>query len=249
MAEERKLEQVPRHVAIIMDGNGRWAKARGLPRLAGHRAGTENLRSILEACVEFGIEFLTIWAFSTENWQRPETEVKGLLRILEQMIRRELRQLHKEGVRLCHLGRLDRLPGRLRQQVLDAIELTKNNERIVLNVAFDYGGRPEIIQAVQRIVKDGIAAEDVDEGLISSYLYTAGQPDPDLVIRTSGELRTSGFMMWQAAYSEYYITPTYWPDFDRKELYKALVAYGERDRRFGGIKVEVEAEFEDDAGI
>ena len=249
MAEERKLEQVPRHVAIIMDGNGRWAKARGLHRLAGHRAGTENLRSILEACVEFGIEFLTIWAFSTENWQRPETEVKGLLRILEQMIRRELRQLHKEGVRLCHLGRLDRLPGRLRQQVLDAIELTKNNERIVLNVAFDYGGRPEIIQAVQRIVKDGIAAEDVDEGLISSYLYTAGQPDPDLVIRTSGELRTSGFMMWQAAYSEYYITPTYWPDFDRKELYKALVAYGERDRRFGGIKVEVEAEFEDDAGI
>ena len=249
LKEQIDRNSLPRHVAIIMDGNGRWAKARGLPRLAGHRAGTENLRSILEACVEFGIEFLTIWAFSTENWQRPETEVKGLLRILEQMIRRELRQLHKEGVRLCHLGRLDRLPGRLRQQVLDAIELTKNNERIVLNVAFDYGGRPEIIQAVQRIVKDGIAAEDVDEGLISSYLYTAGQPDPDLVIRTSGELRTSGFMMWQAAYSEYYITPTYWPDFDRKELYKALVAYGERDRRFGGIKVEVEAEFEDDAVI
>jgi undecaprenyl diphosphate synthase len=240
MAEERKLEQVPRHVAIIMDGNGRWAQARGLPRLAGHRAGTENLRSILEASVEFGIEFLTIWAFSTENWQRPETEVKGLLRILEQMIRRELRQLHKEGVRLCHLGRLDRLPGRLRQQVLDAIELTKDNERIVLNVAFDYGGRSEIVQAVQRIVEDGVPAGEVDEALISSYMYTAGQPDPDLIIRTSGELRTSGFMMWQAAYSEYYITPTFWPDFGPEELYQALAAFGERDRRYGGIKVGVE---------
>ena len=240
MAEERKLEQVPRHVAIIMDGNGRWARARGLPRLAGHRAGTENLRPILEACVEFGIEFLTIWAFSTENWQRPETEVKGLLRILEQMIRRELRQLHKEGVRLCHIGRLDRLPGRLQQQVQDAIEMTRDNDRIVLNVAFDYGGRAEIIQAVQRIINDGISAENVDEALVSNYLYTAGQPDPDLIIRTSGELRTSGFMMWQAAYSEYYVTPTYWPDFDRAELYKALVDFGKRDRRYGGIKVEIE---------
>ncbi len=240
MAKERKLEQVPRHVAIIMDGNGRWARARGLPRLAGHRAGTENLRPILEACAEFGIEFLTIWAFSTENWQRPETEVKGLMRILERMIQRELQQLHKEGVRLCHIGRLDRLPGRLQQQVQDAIEVTKNNERIVLNVAFDYGGRPEIVQAIQRIINDGIPAQDIDEVLISSYMYTAGQPDPDLIIRTSGELRTSGFMMWQAVYSEYYLTPTYWPDFGREELYEALVAFGERDRRYGGIKVKAE---------
>jgi undecaprenyl diphosphate synthase len=238
MSEERKLEQVPRHVAIIMDGNGRWARARGLPRLAGHRAGTENLRPVLEACVEFGIEFLTIWAFSTENWQRPESEVKGLLRILERMIQRELKRLHKEGVRLCHIGRLDRLPGRLQQQVSDAIELTKDNERIVLNVAFDYGGRAEIIQAVQRIIDAGVPVEDVDEQLVSSYMYTSGQPDPDLIIRTSGELRTSGFMMWQAAYSEYYITPTYWPDFGREELYEALVAFGQRDRRYGGIKVE-----------
>ncbi len=242
MAKERKLERVPRHVAIIMDGNGRWARARGLPRLAGHRAGTENLRPILEACVEFDIEFLTIWAFSTENWQRPETEVKGLMRILERMIQRELQQLHKEGVRLCHIGRLDRLPGRLQQQVQDAIEMTKNNERIVLNVAFDYGGRPEIVQAIQRIIEDGIPAEDIDEALVSSYMYTTGQPDPDLIIRTSGELRTSGFMMWQAAYSEYYLTPTYWPDFGREELYEALVAYGERDRRYGRIKVKGEAE-------
>jgi undecaprenyl diphosphate synthase len=236
MSEEIKLEQVPRHVAIIMDGNGRWAKARGLPRLAGHRAGTENLRPILEASAGFGIEILTIWAFSTENWRRPETEVRGLLRILQQMIRRELKELHKQGVQLRHLGRLDRLPERLQEQVLGAIELTRDNSRIVLNVAFDYGGRAEIVQAVKRIIEDGVAAEDVDEALISSYLYTAGQPDPDLIIRTSGEMRTSGFMMWQSAYAEYYITPTFWPDFDREELYKALQAFAQRDRRYGGIK-------------
>jgi undecaprenyl diphosphate synthase len=236
MSEEIKLEPVPRHVAIIMDGNGRWAKARGLPRLAGHRAGTENLRPILEASVEFGIEILTIWAFSTENWRRPEMEVRGLLRILQQMIRRELKELHKQGVQLRHLGRLDRLPERLQKQVLDAIELTKNNDRIILNVAFDYGGRAEIVQAVQRIIADGIPPQDVDEALISSYLYTAGQPDPDLIIRTSGEMRTSGFMMWQSAYAEYYVTPTFWPDFDREQLYKALRAFAGRDRRYGGIK-------------
>ncbi|MCL7453163.1 MAG: polyprenyl diphosphate synthase [Anaerolineae bacterium] len=236
MTDENKLEQVPRHVAIIMDGNGRWAKARGLPRLAGHRAGTENLRPILEASVEFGIEYLTIWAFSTENWRRPEVEVQGLLRILGRMIRRELQELHKQGVQLQHLGRLDRLPSRLQDQVRDAIELTRNNDRIVLNVAFDYGGRAEIVRAVQRILRDGIPAEQVDEALLSRYMYTAGQPDPDLIIRTSGELRTSGFMMWQSAYSEYYITPTFWPDFDREELYQALLEYGHRERRYGGIK-------------
>ena len=234
--EEKKLTVVPRHVAIIMDGNGRWARARGLPRLAGHRAGTENLRPILEASAEFGIEILTIWAFSTENWTRPETEVKGLLRILQEMIRRELQELHKQGVQLRHLGRLDRLPPRLQQQVRQAIELTQHNSRIMLNVAFDYGGRAEIVQAVQRILRDGIAADQVDEALLSRYMYTAGQPDPDLIIRTGGELRTSGFMLWQSAYSEYYITPTFWPDFGREELYQALVAFSQRDRRFGGIK-------------
>ncbi len=234
--EEQKLTVVPRHVAIIMDGNGRWARARGLPRLAGHRAGTENLRPILEASAEFGIEILTIWAFSTENWTRPETEVRGLLRILQEMIRRELQELHKQGVQLRHLGRLDRLPPRLQKQVRQAIELTKHNSRIVLNVAFDYGGRAEIVQAVQRILRDGIAADQVDEALLSRYMYTAGQPDPDLIIRTGGELRTSGFMLWQSAYSEYYITPTFWPDFGREELYQALVAFSQRDRRFGGIK-------------
>jgi undecaprenyl diphosphate synthase len=221
---------------MIMDGNGRWAKARGLPRLAGHRAGTENLRPILEACVEFGIESLTIWAFSTENWRRPETEVKGLLRILERMIQRELKELHKQGVQLRHLGRMERLPRRLQGQVQDAIELTKENNRIILNVAFDYGGRAEIVHAVQQIIREGIPADEVNEELLSSYMYTAGQPDPDLIIRTGGELRTSGFMLWQSAYTEYYVTPTYWPDFDSQELYKALVAFGQRDRRYGGIK-------------
>jgi len=236
MEEERKLERVPRHVAIIMDGNGRWAKARGLPRLAGHRAGTENLRPILEASAELGIEILTIWAFSTENWTRPEAEVKGLLRILEEMIRRELKELHKQGVRICHLGRLDRLPGRIQKRIRNATKRTKDNDRIVLNVAFDYGGRAEIVQAVRHVIRDGIPADQVDEALLSRYMYTAGQPDPDLIIRTSGELRTSGFMMWQSTYSEYYITPTFWPDFDREELYQALVAFSQRDRRFGGIK-------------
>jgi undecaprenyl diphosphate synthase len=219
-----------------MDGNGRWAKARGLPRLAGHQAGTENLRPILEASVEFGVESLTIWAFSTENWRRPEREVRGLLRILERMIRRELQELHKQGVQLRHIGRMERLPKRLQTQVLDAIELTKENDRITLNVAFDYGGRAEIVHAVQQIIREGIPADEVNEELLSSYMYTAGQPDPDLIIRTGGELRTSGFMLWQSAYTEYYITPTFWPDFDRKELYKALVAFGQRDRRYGGIK-------------
>ncbi|MGD9047879.1 MAG: polyprenyl diphosphate synthase [Anaerolineae bacterium] len=234
--EEKKLETVPRHVAIIMDGNGRWAQARGLPRLAGHRAGTENLRPILEASVEFGIETLTIWAFSTENWRRPEREVMGLLRILERMIRRELQELHEQGVQLRHIGRMERLPRRLQSQVLDAIEMTKDNDRIILNVAFDYGGRTEIVHAVQQIVREGIPADEVNEELLSSYMYTAGQPDPDLIIRTGGELRTSGFMLWQSAYTEYYITPTFWPDFGREKLYEALVAFGQRDRRYGGIK-------------
>ena len=234
--EEEKLEHVPRHVAIIMDGNGRWAKARGLPRLAGHRAGTENLRPILEAAAEFGIEILTIWAFSTENWTRPDAEVRGLLRILRLMIRRELRELHRQGVKLRHIGQLDRLPESLQAQVREAVELTKDNQRIVLNVAFDYGGRAEIVHAVQQIIREGIPADKVTEAVLSRHMYTAGQPDPDLIIRTGGELRTSGFMLWQSAYAEYYVTPTYWPDFGREELYQALVEFNRRDRRFGGIK-------------
>ena len=227
------LAQVPKHVGIIMDGNGRWARARGLPRSAGHRAGTENLRQVLRAAVEFGVPILTIYAFSTENWSRPEGEVKALLTILEGVIDRELQELHEEGVQLRHVGRLEHLPAKLQEKVQHAIELTKDNNRLVLNVAFDYGGRAEIVDAVRRIIADGVPADEVDESLISRHLYTAGLPDPDLIIRTSGEMRISNFLIWQAAYAEYYVTPALWPDFDKDELYKALEAYSQRDRRFG----------------
>lgn len=224
---------MPVHVAIIMDGNGRWALARGLPRLAGHRAGTENLRRIIEACIEFGVKYLTIYAFSTENWGRPPEEVRGLLGILEDVIDRELRELHQQGVQLRHIGRLERLKPSLRQKVLDAIEMTKNNSRLVLNIAFNYGGRDEIVQAIQHMIQDGLRAEDVTAEAVNQYLYTAGVPDPDLIIRTSGELRVSNFLIWQGAYSELYITPTYWPDFGKEAFRQALEEYRRRERRFG----------------
>jgi len=227
------LAQVPQHVGIIMDGNGRWARARGLPRAAGHRAGTENLRRVLRAAVEFGVSILTIYAFSTENWSRPEGEVKALLTILEGVIDRELQELHQEGVQLRHVGRLKRLPAKLQQKIQQAIELTKNNQRLLLNVAFDYGGRAEIVDAARHIIADGVPADEVTEELISRHLYTAGLPDPDLIIRTSGEMRISNFLIWQGAYAEYYASPANWPDFDKDELYKALRAYTQRERRFG----------------
>ena len=227
--------KLPRHVAIIMDGNGRWALSRGLPRLAGHKAGTENLRRVIRSTVEFGVKYLTIYAFSTENWGRPMEEVRGLMSILEDVIDRELDELNKEGVQLRHIGRLERLAPKLQEKVLDAIELTKNNDRLVLNVAFNYGGRDEIVHAIQKMIKDGIPAEDVTDDLVSRYLYTAGVPDPDLIIRTSGELRVSNFLIWQAAYSEWYVTPTYWPDFDKEEYRRALEAFARRDRRFGKV--------------
>jgi len=228
-------EKIPRHVAIIMDGNGRWALSRGIPRLAGHKAGTENLRRIIRASVEFGIHYLTIYAFSTENWGRPPEEVHGLMRILEDVIDKELGELNNEGVQLRHIGRLERLDPKIQAKVLKAIELTKDNERLVLNVAFNYGGRDEIVVAIQRMIEDGVPASDVTDELVSRYLYTAGVPDPDLIIRTSGELRVSNFLIWQAAYSEWYITGTYWPDFDKEEYRRALEAYAQRDRRYGGI--------------
>jgi undecaprenyl diphosphate synthase len=227
------LEHVPQHVGIIMDGNGRWAQARGLPRSAGHRAGTENLRRVLRAAVEFGVPVLTIYAFSTENWSRPEGEVKALLTILEGVIDRELQELHEEGVQLRHVGRIERLPQKLQRKIRAAIDLTKNNEQLILNVAFDYGGRAEIIDAIRHIIKENVPADQVDEVLVSRYLYTAGLPDPDLIVRTSGEMRVSNFLIWQGAYAEYYVTPAMWPDFDRDEFYKALRAYGRRERRFG----------------
>ena len=233
MGTERQLGKVPYHLAIIMDGNGRWARSRGLPRLAGHRAGTENIRRVLEGCVEYGIKVLTLYAFSTENWGRPDAEVRGIIRILEQTIDRELPELHKNGVQLRHIGRLEGIPERLRQKVCEAIELTKHNERIVLNVAFNYGGRTEILDAVRRIVESGVSPDRLDENIFGQYLYTAGLPDPDLIVRTAGELRISNFLIWQSAYAEYYATPTYWPDFDKEELCRALLEYSGRERRFG----------------
>ena len=218
-----------------MDGNGRWALARGLPRLLGHRAGTENLRRIINACVEFGVKYLTIYAFSTENWGRPREEVEGLMNILEDVIDRELAELNKEGVQLRHIGRLERLDPKLQEKVMDAIELTKHNDRLVLNVAFNYGGRDEIVNAIQKMIKDGVKVEEVTSDLVSQYLYTAGVPDPDLIIRTSGELRVSNFLIWQGAYSELYVTSVYWPDFNKDEFRKALDTYARRDRRYGNL--------------
>lgn len=228
-------EPIPRHVAVIMDGNGRWARERGLPRLAGHRAGVENLRRTIEAAVEFGIEYLTIYAFSTENWERPPAEVRGLMNILEEVIDRELQELHKNGVQLRHIGKLDGLRQELQDKVREAIELTKDNRRLVLNVAFNYGGRDEIVHAIQEMIRDGVDPDDVDEDMVSRYLYTAGSPDPDLVVRTSGELRVSNFLIWQGAYAEWVVTPTYWPDFSREELHKALTEFARRERRFGRV--------------
>jgi len=235
-------ERVPRHVAIIMDGNGRWARRRGLPRSAGHRQGTENLRRILRAAVDFGVEIMTIYAFSTENWSRPRQEVQLLMRILEMVIDRELVELNRNGVQIRHIGEIDGIPDRLAKKVRHACEMTRHNNRLILNVAFNYGGRDEIVHAVQRIIADGIPAEDVTESLISRYLYTSGLPDPDLIIRTSGEFRLSNFLIWQGSYSEYYYTDVYWPDFDKDEFHKALVEYNRRRRRFGKTDEQIDDE-------
>ncbi len=225
--------RVPHHIAIIMDGNGRWAKQRGLPRQAGHRAGSENLRRIINACVEFEVKILTIYAFSTENWGRPEREVRGLMKIISRVIDQELDEFHAQGVCLNHLGSMTGVDVNIQEKVRRGIELTKNNDRLILNVAFNYGGRAEILHAVKQMLADNVAPDDLTEDLFSSYLFTRGLPDPDLVIRTSGELRISNFLIWQAAYSELYPTPTYWPDFGREELYEAIVAYNQRERRYG----------------
>ena len=226
---------IPHHVAIIMDGNGRWAKQRGLPRVAGHKAGTENLRRVIEACVEFGITTLTIYAFSTENWRRPPDEVRGLLMIFEEVIDHELPQLHKNGVQLRHIGRLEGLKPAFIKKVLSAIEQTKQNNRLVLNIAFNYGGRAEIVEAIRQVVAEGLSPEQITEETVSAHLYTSDQPDPDLIIRTSGELRVSNFLIWQGAYAEYYLAPVYWPDFDKEQLRQALEEYAHRHRRFGGL--------------
>lgn len=227
--------RVPGHVGIIMDGNGRWAQSRGLPRLAGHQAGVDNIRRILESCVHHGIKALSIYAFSTENWRRPVDEVSGLMRLLGITIQRQLKELNRNGVRIVHSGRMEGISPYLQKQIRHAMDVTQHNDSIVLNVAFNYGGRAEIVDAIRQIMRDGIPAEEVTEEVISRYLYVANLPDPDLIIRTAGEWRLSNFLIWQAAYAEYYATQTYWPDFDEKELYRALEAYSQRERRFGSV--------------
>ena len=226
---------MPRHAAIIMDGNGRWAQQQGLPRLGGHRAGTENIRRVVEAFAQAGVECLTLYTFSTENWRRPQHEVEGLMNLLQEVITRQTEALHKNNVRLRHLGRLDRLSSELREAIVGSMELTAKNSGITLSVAFDYGGRGELVDAIQRMIREGTTAEAVNEELVDQYLYTSELPDPDLVIRTAGEMRMSNFMLWQAAYAEYYTTTTLWPDFDVVEVDRALEAYRQRRRRFGAL--------------
>jgi len=226
-------EVVPNHVAIIMDGNGRWARARGLPRLAGHKAGTKNLRRIIEACVEFGIKYLTIYAFSTENWNRPEDEVQGLMNIFDDVFERELAELHRQGARLRHIGRMEGVRESMQEKIRRGENYTKNNDRLILNVAFNYGGRDEIVHAIQEMLRQGVKPEEVTDELVSEYMFTSGTPDPDLVIRTSGEMRISNFLLWQAAYAEWIFPEVYWPDFGRKELLDAICDYSQRERRYG----------------
>ena len=228
----------PCHIAIIMDGNGRWAKQRGLPRLVGHRAGVENIRRILTECVNLGIRYLTIYAFSTENWSRPSAEVEGLMRIFSEFLDRETHSLHEQGVQIRHLGSMNGVSPALQRKTQAALDLTRDNERITLSVAFNYGGRADIVEAVRQLCAEGVSAASIDERTISERLSTRGIPDPDLIIRTSGEWRLSNFLIWQAAYSEYWVTPAYWPDFSPELLSQAIQDYGQRERRFGGLSEE-----------
>jgi undecaprenyl diphosphate synthase len=230
-----KNARLPTHVAIVPDGNGRWAELRGLPRLSGHHAGAENMRHMVEYLSEYPIKYVTLYGFSTENWSRPEDEVRGLFSLLEEFINQYVLEIHKRGIKLRHIGRLNELPQGLQLAINRAVELTKNNNGMTLNVAFNYGGRVEILDAVRRLIAEGVSHQNIDEGLFSNYLYTDGLPDVDLLIRTGDELRLSNFLIWQTAYSEYYFTEVLWPDFSKKEIEKALLSYSQRQRRFGGL--------------
>ena len=233
-------DPVPGHVAIIMDGNGRWAERQGLPRQAGHRRGVSNIRHVVELLAQRGVRVVTLYAFSTENWRRPTDEVDSLMTILAEQIEPQTRELHKAGVKLVHLGDMNPLEPALQDAIHQAQAVTKHNDGITVNVAFNYGGRDEILQAVRRMLADGVVPEDVDEALFSAYLYTDGCPDPDLIIRTGGEQRLSNFLIWQAAYSEYYHTPVLWPDLGADDLDRALSAYGQRQRRFGSLDTQAQ---------
>jgi len=225
----------PQHVAIIMDGNGRWAKKRHLPRIAGHNAGGDNIRPVVKIFANYGVKYLTLYMFSTENWNRPRLEVAGLLSLLAKKIDQETQAFHQDNIRLVHLGRLDRLSQKLRKKVQAAVELTRNNTGLTLCLAFDYGGRDEIVQAARRIASAGIPGDNIDESVLARYLYLSDIPNPDLVIRTGGESRLSNFLLWQTAYSELYFTPVLWPDFGHKDVEEALSEYKRRQRRFGKV--------------
>ncbi len=230
-------DRIPEHVAIIMDGNGRWAKARGLPNLAGHRAGVKTARAILEAAKKLGIKILTLYTFSTENWKRPKKEVEGLFKLLENSLEKEVHKLDKNDIRFSVIGDLAGLPKNLRKKLESAITRTRKNSSFILNLALNYGSRQEIVEAVRRIAKEAVLGRidpaRIDEEIFSDHLYTKGLPDPDLLIRTSGEKRVSNFLLWQISYSEIYITEKYWPDFDSSDLEKAVIDYQRRERRFG----------------
>jgi len=237
--ETVKTGHIPRHVAIIMDGNGRWARQRGLPRTAGHRAGAEALREVVKTAAQLGIEILTLYAFSTENWKRPRAEVEALMGLLVEYLGKELDRLVKEGVRIQVIGHPEELPPQVRSELERALEATRSNDGLLVNLALNYGGRREIADAIRAIVKKALEGnlrlEDIDEGLVQSHLYTAGLPDPDLLIRPSGEMRVSNFLLWQIAYTEFWVTDVLWPDFRPYHLLEAVRAYQARDRRFGGL--------------
>lgn len=234
------MDRLPRHIAIIMDGNGRWAQKKGLPRVMGHKAGMEALKATVKSCSELGIGILTVYAFSTENWRRPQDEVSYLMNLLVEYMRKEVNALHKNNVRIKILGDIGILPEQTRKEIKDALKLTGNNTGLQFNIALNYGGRAEILGAVRKLIKgvaDGTIDPDaVDEEMIANNLYTAGDPDPDLIIRTSGEQRISNFLLWQGAYSELVFVDKLWPDFDKKALYEAINEYQSRDRRFGALK-------------
>lgn len=245
--QDKKLQEklkstgfIPAHIAIIMDGNGRWAQKKGNIRLHGHKAGVESVRDITESCAQLGVKHLTLYAFSTENWNRPAAEINGLMKLLVQSLRDEAERLKKNDIKLVTIGQIERLPEKCQRQLKEVKELTKDNSRMQLCLALSYSGRWDITEAVKQIalqVKDGaINPEDINDDLIGSFLSTASAPDPDLIIRTSGEFRISNFLLWQLAYSELYITKTYWPDFRRDELYQAIYSFQKRDRRYGKVK-------------
>ncbi len=231
---------LPQHIAIIMDGNGRWAKDKGNVRLFGHKAGVESVRDITESCAQLGVKHLTLYAFSTENWDRPSAEVSGLMNLLVHSLQNEADRLQRNNIRLVSIGQLDRLPKKCQNKLQEVIELTKNNTRLELCLALSYSGRWDIIEAIKKVSKEvqngNVNPDEIDDNMVSSYLSTADIPDPDLIIRTSGEYRISNFLLWQLAYSELYVTQTFWPDFRRDELYKAIFSYQKRDRRYGKVK-------------